>query len=220
MPVLTWDAAGDRLYETGTSKGVLFAQTALGVYGAGVAWNGLTKVTQSPDGAAATPIYADNIEYLSLTSVEKFKGTIEAYTYPDEFSTCDGSAEIIPGVMLGQQPRMGFGLAYSTIVGNDVAGNEYGEKIHIIYAAKVTPAERAYETVNGDPNALTFSWAFTTTPQQIAAAGFKPSAYICVDSTKVAAPKLTAIKALLYGTEALPSKLPTIDEIITLMTAV
>ena len=219
MPVLTWDAAGDRLYETGTSKGVLFAQTALGVYGAGVAWNGLTKVTQSPDGAEATPIYADNIEYLSLTSVEKFKGTIEAYTYPDEFSTCDGSAEIIPGVMLGQQPRMGFGLAYSTIVGNDVAGNEYGEKIHIIYAAKVTPAERAYETVNGDPNALTFSWAFTTTPQQIAAAGFKPSAYICVDSTKVAAPKFTAIKALLYGTEALPSKLPTIDEIITLMTA-
>lgn len=220
MPVLTWDAAGDRLYETGTSKGVLFAQTALGVYGAGVAWNGLTKVTQSPDGAEATPIYADNIEYLSLTSVEKFKGTIEAYTYPDEFSTCDGSAEIIPGVMLGQQPRMGFGLAYSTIVGNDVAGNEYGEKIHIIYAAKVKPAERAYETVNGDPNALTFSWSFTTTPQQIAAAGFKPSAYICVDSTKVAAPKFTAIKALLYGTEALPSKLPKIDEIITLMTAV
>ena len=219
MPKLTWDAAGERLYETGTSKGVLFAQTALGAYGAGVAWNGLTKVTQSPDGAEESPIYADNIKYLSLTSVENFKGTIEAYTYPDEFAACDGSAEVVAGVHLGQQPRMGFGLAYSTIVGNDVAGNEYGEKIHIIYAAKVTPAERAYETVNGDPNAITFSWSFTTTPQQIAAAGFKPSAYICIDSTKVAAPKFTAIKDLLYGTEAKTSKLPSIDEIITLVTA-
>ena len=219
MAKLTWDAAGERLYETGTHKGVLFAQTALGTYRDGVAWNGLTKVTQSPDGAEETPIYADNIKYLSLTSVENFKGTIEAYTYPYEFAVCDGSTEVVAGVHVGQQRRMGFGLAYSTIVGNDVAGNRYGEKIHIIYAAKVTPTERAYETVNGDPNAITFSWAFTTTPQQIAAPGFKPSAYICIDSTIVDAHKFAAIKDLLYGTEAKTSKLPTIDEIITLVTA-
>lgn len=219
MAKLVWDQVGERLYETGTGNGILFTQAALGGYNAGVAWNGLSAVKQSPDGAEETPIFADNSKYLGLTSAENFKGTIEAYTYPDEFAACDGSAEVVPGVYLGQQPRVPFGMAYSTIVGNDVLGNDYGEKIHIIYGAKVAPSERAYETVNNDPSALTFSWAFTTVPVTVAAAGFKPTAYFCADSTKLTAAKFQAIKDLLHGTATIPSKLPTIDELITLVKA-
>lgn len=219
MPALTWDQTGERLYETGTSKGVLFTQGSNGAYAAGVAWNGLVAVRQSPDGAEATPIYADDIQYLSLTSAENFKGTIEAYTYPDEFGVCDGSADAGVGLYIGQQTRMAFAMAYSTVVGNDVVGNDFGEKIHFIYAAKVAPTERSYETINNDPNAITFSWEFSTTPQQITAPGFRPSAYVVADSTKMTAPKFQAIKDLIYGTAVLPSELPTIDELIALVAA-
>ena len=167
MPRLTWDAVGERLYETGTKKGVVFVQNDAGVFGAGVAWNGLTSVKQSPDGAEETPIYADDIKYLSLSSAENFKGTIEAYTYPEEFAACDGSAEVVAlsGVYAGQQERKTFAMVYSTVVGNDVQGNDYGEKLHIVYNAKVSPSERAYETINDTPAALTFSWGFTTIPE-------------------------------------------------------
>ena len=220
MVKLAWDTVGDKTYETGTSKGVLFVQDpTTGVYGAGVAWNGLMGVTQSPDGAEPTPLYADNIKYLELTSMENFKGSIEAYTYPDEFAECDGSKEAAPGLFVGQQTRSQFGMAYSTIVGNDTLGEAYGEKIHIIYAAKVGPSERAHKTINDSPEAMTFSWDFSTTPQQITVAGFKPSAYVCVDSTKIAAAKFKAIQDLLYGTASEESDLPTIDELITLVTA-
>ena len=218
MVKLAWDTVGDKTYETGTSKGVLFVQDPLtGEYDAGVAWNGLIGVTQSPDGAEPTPLYADNIKYLELTSMENFKGAIEAYTYPDEFAECDGSKEAAPGLFVGQQSRAQFAMAYSTIVGNDTLGEAYGEKIHIIYAAKVSPSERAHKTINDSPEAMTFSWDFSTTPQQIAAAGFKPSAYICVDSSKIAAAKFKAIQDLLYGTDVKASDLPTIDELITLI---
>ena len=219
MPKLTWDVVGERIYETGTSKGVLFVQNALGAYGAGVPWSGLISVTQSPDGGEPTPMYADNIEYLSLTSMENFKGSIEAFTYPDEFAACDGSKEAAPGLFVGQQPRVPFAMAYSTVIGNDTLGEAYGEKIHVIYAAKVAPSERANTTINDTPEAMTISWDFTTTPQQIAAVGVKPSAYVCVDSTKVTAAKFKAIQDLLYGTDVLTSDLPTIDELITLIKA-
>ena len=220
MGKLVWDTVGDKTYETGTSKGVLFVQDpTTGVYGAGVAWNGLMGVTQSPDGAEPTPLYADNIKYLELTSMENFKGSIEAYTYPDEFAECDGSKEAAPGLFVGQQARAQFAMAYSTIVGNDTLGEAYGEKIHIIYAAKVSPSERAHKTINDSPEAMTFSWDFSTTPQQITTAGYKPSAYVCVDSTKIAAAKFKAIQDLLYGTASEESDLPTIDELITLVTA-
>ena len=220
MVKLAWDTVGDKTYETGTSKGVLFVQDPkTGAYGAGVPWNGLMGVTQSPDGAEPTPLYADNIKYLEMTSLENFKGSIEAYTYPDEFAECDGSKEAAPGLFVGQQTRSQFGMAYSTIVGNDTLGEAYGEKIHIIYAAKVGPSERAHKTINDSPEAMTFSWDFSTTPQQITVAGFKPSAYVCVDSTKIAAAKFKAIQDLLYGTASEESDLPTIDELITLVTA-
>ena len=220
MTKLAWDTVGDKTYETGTSKGVLFVQDpSTGVYDAGVAWNGLIGVTQSPDGAEPTPLYADNIKYLELTSMENFKGAIEAYTYPDEFAECDGSKEAAPGLFVGQQSRAQFAMAYSTIVGNDTLGEAYGEKIHIIYAAKVSPSERAHKTINDSPEAMTFSWDFSTTPQQIATAGFKPSAYICVDSSKIAAAKFKAVQDLLYGTDTKASDLPTIDELITLIKA-
>ena len=220
MAKLAWDTVGDKTYETGTSKGVLFVQDpSTGEYDAGVAWNGLIGVTQSPDGAEPTPLYADNIKYLELTSMEIFKGAIQAYTYPDEFAECDGSKEAAPGLFVGQQSRAQFAMAYSTIVGNDTLGEAYGEKIHIIYAAKVSPSERAHKTINDSPEAMTFSWDFTTSPQQTPAAGYKPSAYICVDSSKIAAAKFKAIQDLLYGTDTKASDLPTIDELITLIKA-
>lgn len=219
MPKLIWDKVGERYYETGTSKGALFLADTTGEYLPGVAWNGLVAVRQSPDGAEETPIFADNIKYLALTSAENFKGTIEAYTYPTDFAKADGSAEVIPGVYLGQQARTTFGMAYSTIVGNDTMGNDFGEKIHIIYGAKVSPTERSYETVNNDPNAITFSWAFSTTSASVSAEGFKPTAYFTIDSTKVSAVVFKSVQDLIYGTELVVSALPSIDELITLVKA-
>lgn len=215
MPALTWDTTGDRLYETGIKKGVLYPQSALGTYPLGVAWNGLTAVTESPSGAEPTPIYADDIKYLSLMSAEEFGATIEAYTYPDEFAACDGSASLTEGVTIGQQARQSFGLSYRTTLGNDVVGEAYGYKLHLIYGAMAAPSEKAYATINDSPEAITMSWEVTTTP--VAVTGFKPTASITIDSTKVDATKLAALEKILYGdTEA--ARLPLPDEVKTLMT--
>lgn len=220
MVKLKWDVIGKREYETGTSKGVLFPQLETGNYDKGVAWSGLVAVKQSPDGAEETPIYADNIKYLSLMSAENFKGSIEAFTYPEEFEACDGSKAIGEGVYAGQQNRQQFGLVYSTIVGNDTEGNAYGEKMHFIYNARVSPSARDYETVNDTPNAITFSWDFTTTPVAVDDIAIldNPTAYIVADSTKMAEGKMEALKEMVYGESAEESKMPTIDEVITLLT--
>jgi hypothetical protein len=216
MPKLTWDQVGQRLYETGTSKGVLFVQENTGAYAEGVAWNGLVSVKKSNDGAEESPLYADNMKYLSLTSAENLKGSIDAFTYPDEFEACDGSAAVNPGVYVGQQTRVPFGLAWSTIVGNDTQGNAYGEKIHLVYNAKVAPAERAYETVNEDPSALTFSWEYSTTPVDLSDIGLDPSAGITVAKNEVSAEAWTALTEAIYGTDLEPSHLPTIQEVIAM----
>lgn len=220
MTKLAWDETGKRLYETGTDRGVLYNTDANGAYTAGVSWNGLTKVTESPDGAEETPLFADNGKYLSLLSTENFKGTIEAYTYPDEFGLCDGSATVAKGVSVGQQSRAPFGMSYRTLVGNDVKANDFGYKIHLIWGAKVSPSERAYESVNDTPAAISFSWAFTTTP--VAVPEFKPTASMVIDSTKVDAEKLTALETMLYGgeEEGAKPKLPTPAEVIALFGAV
>ena len=217
MSKLVWDQTGQRLYETGVKKGVLYPQAEGGTYPLGVAWNGLTAVTESPSGAEATPLYADDIKYLNLISAEEFGATIEAYTYPDEFAECDGSAELVPGVMLGQQARKAFGLSYVTTLGNDVKNNDYGYKLHIIYGALAAPSEKAYATINDSPEAITFSWEVTTTP--VSVNGFKPTASITIDSTKVNAEKLAALEAILYGGEGEDAqpRLPLPDEIATLM---
>lgn len=215
MPKLTWDQNGTRVYETGTDRGVLYLQGADGSLQTGVAWNGLTKVSEAPEGAEETALYADNIKYLSLYSAENFKGTIEAYTYPDEFAVADGSAEIAKGVVIGQQTRRPFGLVYRTVKGNDVQENDYGYKIHIVYNAKVSPSSRDFETVNDTPGAITFSWAFTTTPVQVE--GFKPSATFVVDSTAVEPTKLKALEDMLYGTEEAEPKMPTPEELIAML---
>lgn len=218
MVKLVWDKEGERLYETGASKAVIYVKPELGGEAVGVAWNGLTAVRQSPDGAEETPLFADNIKYLSMTGIENFKGTIEAYTYPEEFMECDGSKSILAGVNLGQQTRKPFDMAYSTIVGNDVLGNDYGEKIHLIYGAKVTPSDRAYETVNDDPNAITFAWDFGTTPQDPGIEGFKPTAYVVVDKTKVGAVAFKKLQDMLYGDGVETAKMPKITELVTLLT--
>lgn len=215
MPKLTWDQNGERTYETGTDHGVLYLQDNEGAFQAGVAWNGLTKVSEAPEGAEETALYADNVKYLSLYSAENFKGTIEAYTYPDEFAIADGSAEIANGVVIGQQTRRPFGLVYRTIKGNDIKENDYGYKIHIIYNAKVSPSSRDYETVNDTPGAITFSWAFTTTPVQVE--GFKPTATFVVDSTIVEPTKLKALEDMLFGTDEVEAKMPTPEELIALI---
>lgn len=215
MSKLIWDNTGDRLYETGTDRGVLYVRDEAGKYPKGVAWNGLTAVTESPSGAEANPLYADNIKYLNLMSNEEFGGTIEAYTYPDEFGVCDGSAEIATGVTIGQQKRSTFGLCYRTLLGNDVDGTDFGYKIHLVYGALASPSERAYATVNESPEAITFSWEFTTTP--VAVTGFKPTAHLEINSTKVPAEKLAELEAMLYGSEDKEASLPTPDEIIALI---
>lgn len=211
---LTWDDTGKRLYETGVSKGVLYPMGASGKYEAGVAWNGLTAVTESPSGAEAEPLYADDIKYLELRSAEEFGATIEAYTYPDEFAACDGSASLVEGVTIGQQPRKAFGFSYRTVIGNDTEGEEHGYKIHVVYNAKAAPSEKAYTTINDSPEAITFSWEITTTP--VAVAGHKPTAHLEIDSTKLDASKLAAVEALLYGTddEGSNATLPSPDEIL------
>ncbi len=198
MSRIVWDQSGERLYETGVDHGVLFP-VENNVYGAGVAWNGLTQVTESPSGAEATALYADNIKYLSLMSAEDFGATVEAYTYPDEFAECDGSAAVSKGVMIGQQDRKAFGLAYRTKVGNDQNDN-LGYKIHLIYGAKASPSERSYSTVNDSPEAITFSWELTTTPINVT--GRKPTALLTIDSTKVAAGTLKQFEDILYGIDA------------------
>ena len=219
MAKLVWDKTGDRLYETGVKNGVLYIPTA-GVYSKGVAWNGLTAVTESPSGAEATALYADDTKYLSLMSAEEFGATIEAYTYPDEFAACDGSAELADGVMIGQQKRSIFGLCYKTTVGNDTEGNDHGYKLHIIYGAQAKPSERAYATINDSPEAITFSWEITTTPVNVT--GAKPTASLVIDSTKADPSKLAALEDILYGKDGEPAsepRLPLPDEIKSLMTA-
>lgn len=215
MSKLVWDQTGERTYETGVKQGVLYPQAAGGTYPKGVAWNGLTAVTESPSGAEATALYADDIKYLNLMSAEEFGATVEAYTYPDEFAECDGSAEIATGVMIGQQKRKAFGMCYRTSLGNDVDGNDHGYKLHIIYGAMAAPSEKAYATINDSPEAITFSWELTTTP--VSVTGFRPTASITIDSTKVDAKKLQALEAVLYGSEETEARLPLPDEIVTLV---
>lgn len=219
MSKIVWDKEGTRTYETGVKQGVLYPMASGGAYGKGVAWNGLTAVTESPSGAEASAIYADDIKYLNLMSNEDFGATIEAYTYPEEFAACDGSAEIAPGVIVGQQKRSKFGLSYKTTLGNDVDGNEYGYKIHIIYGALAAPSEKSYATINDSPEAITFSWEVSTTPVNVE--GLKPTANIIIDSTKFVTEgdkaKLKALEDLLYGTEEGEATLPLPDKIIEIM---
>lgn len=215
MSKLVWDQTGERYYETGVKNGVLYPQETGGTYNKGVAWNGLTAVTESPSGAEATALYADDIKYLNLMSAEEFGATIEAYTYPDEFAECDGSAALAAGVMLGQQKRKAFGLCYRTALGNDIDGSDYGYKLHIIYGALASPSEKSYATINDSPEAITFSWEVTTTP--VSVDGFKPTASITIDSTKADATKLAALEVILYGSDDIEARLPLPDEIATLM---
>ena len=198
MSKLVWDNTGERLYETGVSKGVLYIPTA-GVYSKGVAWNGLTAVTESPSGAEATPLYADDIKYLNLMSNEEFGCTIEAYTYPDEFAECDGSASLVDGVYIGQQARKTFGFCYRTVLGNDTENNDHGYKLHLIYGCLAAPSEKSYATINDSPEAITFSWEVSTTPVNVS--GHKPTACITIDSTKADPTKLAALENKLYGTD-------------------
>lgn len=214
MSKLVWDQTGERLFETGVKQGVLYPQEG-GAYPKGYAWNGLTAVTESPSGAEATPLYADDIKYLNLLSNEEFGATIEAYTYPDEFASCDGSAEIAPGVVIGQQKRKAFGLSYKTTLGNDVDSYDHGYKLHLVYGALATPTEKAYATINDSPEAITFSWEITTTP--VAVKGFKPTAIVTVDSTKVAAEKLASLEEILYGTDEQEARLPLPNEVAELL---
>lgn len=212
MPKIKWDQTGERFYETGVSKGVLYPY-ANNDYAKGVAWNGLTNVSESPEGAEATPLYADNIKYLNLMSAEEFKATIEAYTYPDEFAACNGEASLQNGVSIGQQKRSQFGLSYQTKIGNDV-DSELGYKIHLVYGALAAPSEKAYATVNDSPEAITFSWEISTTPVEVP--GFKPTASLVIDSTKVDAEKLAAFEKILYGDETNEARLPLPSEVATL----
>ena len=224
MAKIVWDKTGEHFYETGVKNCVLYIPTE-GVYSKGVAWNGITAITESPSGAEATALYADDIKYLNLYSVEEFGATIEAYTYPDEFAECDGSAELVAGVKIGQQARKPFGLCYRTTIGNDTDGNDHGYKLHIIYGAMASPSEKSYNTINDSPEAVTFSWELTTTPVNVA--GAKPTASITIDSTKVDEQKLAALEEVLYGkdgtgsdhTGSIEPRLPLPDEIKTIMTA-
>ena len=215
MSKIVWDQTGERLYETGVKQGVLYVQDSAGTYPKGVAWNGLTTITESPSGAEATPLYADDIKYLNLMSTEELSGTIEAYTYPDEFNECDGSASIATGVYIGQQARKTFGLCYRTTLGNDVDNNAYGYKLHLVYGCLASPSEKAYSTINDSPEATTFSWEFSTTPVNVT--GFKPTANIVIDSTKVNAEKLAALEKILYGDAQTEARLPLPDEVASTM---
>lgn len=219
MPKLVWDETGERYYETGVRNGVLYPQNSEGIYPLGVPWNGLTTVTESPTGADATPLYADDIKYLNLIAAEQFGATIEAYTYPDEFGVCDGSAEIAEGVIAGQQRRKAFGLCYRTALGNDIDGTEYGYKLHLVYGAIAAPSQKAYASINDAPSAITFSWAVTTTP--VVVPGFKPTAELIIDSTKADPAKLLLLEAELYGDDTTGvANLPLPGDVITLMGAV
>jgi hypothetical protein len=213
MSALVWDQTTQKLYETGVDRGVLYP-VSNNAYGTGVAWNGLTAVNESPSGAEPSDIYADNTKYLTLRSAETFGATIEAYTYPDEFAECDGSAVVATGVTIGQQPRKSFGLCYRTLVGNDTDGQDHGYKLHLIYGCTASPSEKSYQTVNDSPEAITFSWEVSTTPVNVE--GHKPTAQLIVDSTKVDAAKLATLEAQLYGGENAEPKLPTPAEVIAI----
>lgn len=218
MAAITWDATGERLFETGVDHGVLYPISSSGTYDNGVAWNGLNAIIESPSGAEATAIWADNIKYVNMLSAEEFGATVEAYTYPDEFAICDGTAELVDGVIVGQQARKVFGLCYRTKIGNDVNGNDHGYKLHIIYGAQASPSEKAYSTINDSPEAISFSWELTTTPVNVT--GMNATSYLVIDSTKCDAEKLTALEKILYGSaepDTAP-RLPLPDEIKTLMT--
>ena len=220
MAKLVWDQTGERLYETGTDHGVLYpaldtVTDPTKPYGAGVAWNGLTAVNESPSGAEPNPLWADNIKYLNLMSAEAFGATIEAYTYPEEFENCDGSREIATGAVIGQQPRKMFGFCYRTLVGNDTQSNDHGYKLHLVYGCLASPSEKNYQTVNDSPEAITFSWEVTTTPVDVT--GFKPTATLVIDSTKTEAAKLEALKEILYGSDSVAPRLPLPNEVVTLL---
>lgn len=220
---IVWDKTSERFYETGVKNVVLYTQTA-GVYNDGCAWNGVTAITESPSGAESTALYADDIKYLNLISNEEFGATIEAYTYPAEFEKCDGTADLVSGVSIGQQKRETFGLSYRTVLGNDTDGNDYGYKLHLIYGCKASPSERAYSTISDSPEANTFSWELSTTP--VSVSGFKPTSCITIDSTKCDKTKLTALEEILYGkdptqtsgNDGVAPRLPLPDEVKTLMT--
>lgn len=218
MAKIKWDETGEKIYETGVKNGVLYLPNESGQYVKGVAWNGLTAVTESPSGAESTPLYADDIKYVELFSAEEFGATLECYTYPDEFAECDGSAEVAPGVIIGQQNRKTFGLCYRTTLGNDVKGNEFGYKLHLIYGAKASPSEKSYSTINDSPEAITFSYEITTTPVNVT--GHKPTASLTINSTKVDPTKLQQLEAMLYGSDgggSAEAKLPLPDEVINLL---
>lgn len=218
MSRLEWDKTGEREYETGVSQCVLYVQGTGGTYPKGVAWNGISNITESPSGAEASPIYADNIKYLNLMSVEEYSATIEAFMYPDEFEECDGTKEIAPGVTIGQQKRSTFGLCYKTILGNDTDGDDHGYKLHMIYGALAAPSEKSHDTVNDSPEAGSFSWEVSTTPVKVA--GAKPTASLEINSTKVDKAKLEALEKILYGDETGNGpRLPLPDEIAELMKA-
>ena len=208
---LVWDETGKKLFETGVSNVALYPQDTTGVYGAGVAWNGVTNISESPSGAEATTLWANNGKYLNLYSVEEYASSIEAYTYPDEFAECDGSAEIAKGVSIGQQTRKSFGLAYKTLIGSDTDGNDHGYKLHLVYGCKAAPSERSHATVNDSPEALSFSWESSTTP--VSVTGHKPTASVEIDSTKVNAEKLAAFEKILFGSDTAAARLPLPDEV-------
>lgn len=216
MSKLIWDKSGERFYETGVQKGVLYTKNTENAW-IGVAWNGLTAVTESPSGAEATPLYADDIKYLNLTSAEEFGGTIEAYMYPDEFKACVGESELLAGITIGQQTRRPFGFCYRTALGSDTDGIDHGYKLHIIYNALASVSERAYATINDSPEAITFSWEFSSTPVEVD--GFKPTALVTVDSTKIEKSKLEALEAALYGSDSEEPTLPMPNEIVALLGA-
>lgn len=214
MVALAWDAVGERTYETGVDRGVLYLPSALGVYDTGYAWNGLTAISEAPSGAEPSAQYADNIKYLNLVSAEEFGATIEAFTYPEQFGVCDGTAIPMKGVAIGQQARKSFGLSYRTLKGNDVDGTDHGYKIHLVYGCLAAPSEKAYATVNDSPEAITFSWEVTTSPVEVP--GLKPTAVITIDSTEVDAEDLLALEAILYGSDLVEARLPLPAEILTL----
>lgn len=215
MAKIVWDKTGERIYETGVDHGVLYMVDEEGNYGNGVPWNGLVSISENPSGAESSAVYADNTKYLNMLSVEEFGASVEAYTYPDAFAECDGTAVITKGVSVGQQSRKTFGMCYRTKVGNDIAGDELGYKLHLIYGAKASPSEKTYQTVNDSPEAMTLSWEITTTPINVT--GFKPTATLVIDSTKADAAKLKALEDILYGTEANEPRMPLPDEIVELI---
>ena len=215
MAKLVWDQTGQKFFETGVSNGVLYVSDGQGGYQTGVAWNGLTQVAENPSGAESNPVYADNIKYLNIISAEEFGATIEAYTYPDEFMECDGSAQVVAGVNIGQQARKSFGISYRTRVGNDVAGDNLGYKIHVIYNCQAAPSGKTYSTVNESPEAITFSWEVTTTPVPVE--GFRPTATVVFDSTKLTAEKMAAVEEVLYGGASKEASLPSIEELLALV---